>query len=198
MQTRHQTQTLPDADQTQTQTRHQTQTLPDADQKQTQTRHQTQTRRRPDADQTQTRRRPDADQTQTRRRPDADSPPRHRPEIRCRPSQTQTRHRRRPDTRRRPDNRHRPDADQTQTRHRPLPAVERSYFEHSQRTTPTSITIIIMNTPVCRLLLALLAVCSIPPAVFGQPTECLTEADCEERMSEGYDKFEVGNFPLSG
>jgi hypothetical protein len=28
--------------------------------------------------------------------------------------------------------------------------------------------------------------------------KCLTEADCEERMSEGYDKFEVGNFPLSG
>ena len=55
-----------------------------------------------------------------------------------------------------------------------------------------------MNTTDCRLLLALLAVCSIPPAVFGQPTECLTEADCEERMTEGYDKFEVGNFPLSG
>lgn len=28
--------------------------------------------------------------------------------------------------------------------------------------------------------------------------KCLTEADCEERMSDGYDKFEVGNFPLSG
>jgi hypothetical protein len=28
--------------------------------------------------------------------------------------------------------------------------------------------------------------------------KCLTEADCEEQMSEGYDKFEVGNFPLSG
>ena len=28
--------------------------------------------------------------------------------------------------------------------------------------------------------------------------KCLTEADCEEQMTEGYDKFEVGNFPLSG
>jgi len=28
--------------------------------------------------------------------------------------------------------------------------------------------------------------------------KCLTEADCEERMTEGYDKFEVGDFPLSG
>jgi hypothetical protein len=28
--------------------------------------------------------------------------------------------------------------------------------------------------------------------------KCLTEKDCEEQMSLGYEKFEVGDFPLSG
>ena len=28
--------------------------------------------------------------------------------------------------------------------------------------------------------------------------KCLTEADCEKQMSLGYEKFEVGDFPLSG
>jgi hypothetical protein len=29
-------------------------------------------------------------------------------------------------------------------------------------------------------------------------SECLTETDCEEQMSRGYEMFEVGDFPLSG
>jgi hypothetical protein len=38
----------------------------------------------------------------------------------------------------------------------------------------------------------------IPMPEVRPELECLTVTDCEEQMSLGYEKFEVGDFPLSG